>query len=391
MERISSNTNEVDLITIAAALWAKRNVLIASTLSFVVAGILVAFAQTPVYQGRMQISPLSDAELTGFYTWNSGIVELATHSQFNLAGPYTNLKSTRITADSLFDDFLTYFRQGTALNSALQQNSKEIKNFNGNALELSSLLNSMRKNFLLEKNELGEATLTFKTTNRNESIQILSTALDIISQDVKKERVKSINAILAAKAVSQKMQKERLSIDFEAHRKLYELKKEQSLALLREQASVARILNFEKPLGSDSSKQTSNEVVNLEKNTLELFESTYFLLGYSAIEKQIANVADRDNVEFFFVADDAEELILARERLARTDIVKILEPLVDTTPLRDPDFMIVRADLDSIGFASETNKAWLASIISLVGFLISIFATLFAHAYQVRFSNKSAF
>ena len=66
MERISSKSDEIDLLTIALVLWAKRNILMASTLGFIVAGILFAFAQTTVYQGTIAIHPLTDAELAGF-------------------------------------------------------------------------------------------------------------------------------------------------------------------------------------------------------------------------------------------------------------------------------------------------------------------------------------
>ena len=61
MERISPNSDEIDLLAIARLLWTKRYILIGSTLGFVVAGILVAYAQTTIYKGEIVVNSLNES------------------------------------------------------------------------------------------------------------------------------------------------------------------------------------------------------------------------------------------------------------------------------------------------------------------------------------------
>ena len=88
------------------------------------------------------------------------------------------------------------------------------------------------------------------TTDRSESIQILSTVIGAISQVVKEDALRSIDSILATMSLARQMEIEKLSVELEAHKRLYELRKDHSLTLLREQASVARALNLEHPAGN---------------------------------------------------------------------------------------------------------------------------------------------
>ena len=92
---------------------------------------------------------------------------------------------------------------------------------------------------------------------------------------------------------------------------------------MREQASVARILKLERPALSLDFNSTSNGV-GFEENKLDLFESNYFLQGYSAIEKQIANIEIRDEDDFALTIPSAKNLILSRERLVHFNSAKIL-------------------------------------------------------------------
>ena len=310
MERISSKSDDIDLLTIALVLWAKRNTVIASTLGFVVAGILFAHAQTTIYQGKIVINPLTDAELAGFNEWNQGISGATSFDRLGVLTSNTSLHSSKVDSESLLKKFRAYFQRGEALNSALREHSKEIKNFKGDALELATLMAELRRNFMLEESEFGEVSITITSSDKSESLQILSTVVKSISQAVKQDSLQTINSILAAKELSRQLAIKKLSVDLEAYKRLYEFRKNRSLTLLREQASVTRTLGLENPVVSGDRNRTSTGVVNFERNKLDPFESSYFLQGYNAIEKQIANVKIRDEDDINLMTDNAEDLIL---------------------------------------------------------------------------------
>ena len=270
------------------------------------------------------------------------------------------------------------------MNSALRLHSKEIKNFKGDALELATSMASLRGKFMLETDESGEVSITMATTDRSESIQILSTVIGAISQVVKEDALRSIDSILATMSLARQMEIEKLSVELEAHKRLYELRKDHSLTLLREQASVARALNLEHPAGNNVLNQTSTGYGTLGNNLLSPFESAYFLQGYSAIEKQIANVEMREDEDMILLNGQVEDLMLTHERLVRYDMDKILRLLISATPFHDPDFVIIQADLNGVGFVSQTNKAKLTGIISFVGFMLSVITVLVNYGLRQR-------
>ena len=384
MNSTTLKSNEIDLLAIALALWAKRYILIVSTLSFVVAGILYARAQPIVYHGKVVINPLNEAELIGFNEWNQGISKAVSFDRGSVSPAMSNLNYSKVTSTRLFDKFLNHYQRGQALDSALRLHSKEIKNFKGDALELATSMASLRGKFMLETDESGEVSITMATTDRSESIQILSTVIGAISQVVKEDALRSIDSILATMSLARQMEIEKLSVELEAHKRLYELRKDHSLTLLREQASVARALNLEHPAGNNVLNQTSTGYGTLGNNLLSPFESAYFLQGYSAIEKQIANVEMREDEDMTLLNGQVEHLMLTHERLVRYDMNKILRLLISATPFHDPDFVIIQADLNGVGFVSQTNKAKLTGIISFVGFMLSVITVLVNYGLRQR-------
>ena len=245
MEHMSSKANEIDLGTIAQVLWEKRKTLISSILGFIVLGTLLAFAQTTIYKGKLAINPLIEVELIDFENLNQALSGGISVDRFGASTSETLINYSKITSQSLIDKFRAYFKRGKELNSALLQHSEELKNFKGDALELSDSTARLRRNFALEENQLGEISIIITTSNPSESRKILSTAVQAISQAVKRDTLQSINSILAAKEISQRIELERLSVDSEVSERVYEFRKRRSLTLLREQASIARALNTE--------------------------------------------------------------------------------------------------------------------------------------------------
>ena len=85
-----------------------------------------------------------------------------------------------------------------------------------------------------------------------------------------------------------------------------------SLTLLREQADIARKLGIEIPAYTIpfSPRQAQNHEV--PALGLDTFESYYFMQGYSAIEKQIDNIEQRDEDQNSAFVADIDQLVLDR-------------------------------------------------------------------------------
>ena len=88
--------------------------------------------------------------------------------------------------------------------------------------------------------------------------------------------------------------------------------------------------------------QTSTGYGTLGNNLLSPFESAYFLQGYSAIEKQIANVEMRED-EDMIAERTSRRSNVTHERLVRYDMDKILRLLISATL-----FMILTLSLSKL-------------------------------------------
>lgn len=395
MDPTSAKSDEIDLLKVGMTLWAKRNILILCTLGFFTLGVMFALAQTKIYQGRIQVHPLTDAELTGFNDWNQAILKVLPNipndtsnldvdkSDSSQTATKQGLIGTKVTSEILFSKFISHFHRGQALNSSLSQHAEAVKNFKGDSVSRIELMAELRHNFKIIRDGFDGTSITFITSNKIEAIQILETMFNSISQTVKRDSLKTIASIIESEELSRQLELQKLDIEYEAYIRLYDFKKKRSLALMREQAGIARELNLGNPSDNDSLSLSPSGLIN-NNHRLDLFESNYFLQGYSAIEKQIDIVQMRDREFKALIIADVEDLILNRERLELQNTKGMLSPLAEATPFNDADFQIVQTNLNNIQFKPLTNGKLLVGMFTVVGLLLSALAIIIGSIYQSR-------
>ena len=158
---------------------------------------------------------------------------------------------------------------------------------------------------------------------------------------------------------------------------------------MREQAAIARRLGLENPVNALPNEPQSTGIINFERADLDPFESRYFLQGYRAIEKQIANLQQRTESEDGALIKETDPLILERARLQAYDITETLNALLEQVPLNDPDFKIVRPDTSQINFVSESKKMLIIVMAGIAGLLLAMIYILLRHAIQTRKSEMN--
>ena len=158
---------------------------------------------------------------------------------------------------------------------------------------------------------------------------------------------------------------------------------------MREQAAIARRLGLENPVNALPNEPQSTGIINFERPDLDPFESRYFLQGYRAIEKQIANLQQRTESEDGALIKEADPLILEQARLQAYDITETLNALLEQVPLNDPDFKIVRPDTSRINFVSESKKMLIIVMAGIAGLLLAMIYILLGHAIQTRKSEMN--
>ena len=90
------------------------------------------------------------------------------------------------------------------MNAALRQHSREIRNFEGDAQERTELINKLRSTFLIKVDESDKVTINITTSDKSESIQILETALNLISKTVKHEKESELVSVLGSAGIEPK-------------------------------------------------------------------------------------------------------------------------------------------------------------------------------------------
>ena len=374
----SSSSDEIDLLELLLILWKRRIMLGLSALAFFSLGVLLALAHTPTYKGQVQVHQLNEIEMAGFDTWNQG-VRIATSSTLpmtmkTLVWPSdTNIDLSSITSKSLADTFNASYQRGDALVAALRKHSTAVQNFNGDEEELDLMLSEMANDFALnEDSKSRKVSIVFTTSDKAESSKILSSTLDMISSNSKADVLRSIQSKLEAARLSRELELGRIATEFEGYSQIYEARKKRSLTLLREQANIARELGIEHPTYSMQNSSRQAQIYDIPEVGLDTFESHYFLQGYRAIEKQIANIEQRNDNQNSTLFAEIDQLVLNRTLVEKNNVLEMMTPLMATLPLHNQDFSLVRVDLGKTKFESDGSRRLIAIFVTLVGLLITV-------------------
>lgn len=386
IDQTSTSRDEINLLDLMLILWKKRITLLISAAVSAVVGVLLALDYTPTYKGQVQLHPLNEVEMAGFNAWNQG-VKISNRQAPTLASDillgesHAGVELSSITSKSLADAFIANYERGDSLVAALRMHSTAVQNFNGDEAELSLMLSEMAKNFALEEGDnSANVKIVFTTSNKAESFQILSSALDLVFSKTKADKLRSIQSKLEATELSRRLELDRIRKKFEGYMRLYEARKERSLTLLREQAEIARELGIETP-----DRQTQGQ--EMPAPSLGLFESNYFLQGYRAIDKQISNIEQREDNQNPNLVDEIDQLVLDRAIMQARNILEMMTPLKEKLPLHDPDFRLVRVDLSSTTFESDGKRRLIAILVTLVGMLIAVVFVLASNAMKRRIAG----
>ena len=359
-------------------LWKRRIILGVSGLVFFSLGVLLALVHTPTYKGQVQVHQLNENEMAGFDAWNQG-VRMSTRSALpmtmeTLVWPSdTNIDLSSITSKSLADTFNASYQRGDALVAALRKHSTAVQNFNGDEEELDLMLSEMANDFALnEDSKSRKVSIVFTTSDKAESSKILSSTLGMISSNSKADLLRSIQSKLEAARLFRELELGRIATEFEGYSQIYEARKKRSLTLLREQANIARELDIENPKYSMQNSSGQTQIYEIPKVPLGTFESHYFLQGYSAIEKQIANIEKRNDNQNSTLFADVDQLVLNRTLLEKNNVLEMMTPLMAKLPLHNQDFSLVRVDLGKTKFESDGSRRLIAIFVTLVGLLITV-------------------
>jgi LPS O-antigen subunit length determinant protein (WzzB/FepE family) len=243
--------------------------------------------------------------------------------------------------------------------------------------------------------------LNITTQNTDMASQIITDSLVLSNQTVNKQMATTFQRRSDEKSRLNKFAIEDLELNKQRALSQYEINNRSRLALLNEQAQIARSLGLNKgSLSTQPYVNTSTTVLSSvftiededegveKKNKKKQYEpyvapkigneAPLYLRGYVAIEKEMIILESRKSPESFIpqlaVIADAKLQILHDKTVTRAD------ELLANTPIGTEQFSAVVYDLASVEYKSKTKVTLVLALAVVLGGMLGIFVLLIRNA-----------
>lgn len=317
------NFDDLRLGELIRILWNSRLLMAVVAAIFVVMGCVAYFLVPPTFVSKVSIYPLQQTQFA------------------NYAGLTAEKGAFPYTPATLFSEFSSHLMDVDRLSAIAEKSGVIERQLDNDAiynLRMARFISGIQ--FTTPKPpeaQAGQLFLHIEAKARNQvALQmfmrqlLLSASADMagaLSKEVR-ERASDLKSQLGAQIA-------KLKVDIEARRRTAENVRMDDVTRLSEQATIARSLGIEKPLGlrvveaAEQGKTTSAQINNSGDN-----DQPDYLQGYAALEERIAVLQNRKSGDPFIedLRNLEQQLYIAQNDPRPSHIVSLLE----LSPLRDP-------------------------------------------------------
>jgi LPS O-antigen subunit length determinant protein (WzzB/FepE family) len=203
---------------------------------------------------------------------------------------------------------------------------------------------------------------------------IVADALELANQKISNELLKSFERLQNEHARTIKFGLEDLAFEYERAQAKYQSTVDNQLALLKEQASLARTLDIKKrSLFTETYSNTSETNSSVGASSLSTVntDAPTYLRGYIALEKEFDTLDTRKNPENFIpglVGIENARLILLQDTK-----IKRARYLMALTPIGSDVFTAVTYDIASLNFTSNQKTSLVLALSLVLGGMLGVF------------------
>lgn len=359
-------SDEIDLLELLEILWqAKWGVGAISALAGLGAWIFLTITPSN-YIGELQISALDNSQIAAYATLNDtpGI------SRPIYSGEAIIGQEGVILSENLFQAVLDEIARGRVFKDAHEKVDPAFLEFIGSDRDFKEALNKKAKSYeYTADNKTGRSgKISFETSDRQNAEHILKTAFARLTEKIRRDNLAAVGGLQKSIETSLAFSIEEVETAIGNAEKKYLTEMNSHLAILREQAAIARELNIVTPGRSEINYQVS--LGDSQENWPPLY-----LRGFKALEKEIELIENRGTGEKLIpfiegYLEMAEQLTLLKsdKRLER------IATGVAVSPLANADsFQPANINFESIVYEPTIDKKL---IVILITFLAAIFASL---------------
>ena len=363
--------DEIDLGKIILDLWEGKWKIITSTIiAFIISLGFVFFKPQPSYRAITEIKPISSIDARKYNSLNS--------FDFFKITPQTllNLYIEQVESKSLFIDVI----KDLEIYKKSDYDTEE--DYDNAILTLVSEIevlfpndNDNRKN---EDNRKYHQIL-FSHTDQELWKNILTEFHKINQEFLREEFIDSFNQKILIERSKNKFDLEDIEKNINAQKIVYNLKIQNRLAFLEEQAQLARTLGIKKNTFETQNFDGKNfTITNIDT------KSPFYLRGYDSIEKEISLIKSRKEEKNYI--NELVELEQKKYLLNEDKNLERIEKLFLNTPvIQKENFVAVYLNIAETKFEYDNNQKYTTLILAIfLGLFIGSFYVLISNALKNR-------
>ena len=387
-------SDEIDLIELIENIWDGKWLITAITAVFAILSVGVVFQIPPSFEGSLRITALSSQEMAPYQALNN----TPDISEPIYAGEVLIGQKGVVSREDFFAAFEEEVLQKLIFGAAHASLDPTFANFDGSREVLTRNLAGIGQNYEFARTSESTASteqrvisgeLTFRTSDRELAIDILELALTAANENIRLANLEAISELKHSIETSLQFESDEVTREIENALATYEVRTATYLALLKEQAAIARQLGI-----ADYQLGAATQVgidISIENDTSETPSSytTLYLRGYKALEQEIAliNARGKGADAYPFIPSYAQ--LFARKQTLETDRrLERIDKGLALSPLISPKkFKAINYDLDTLIFKTSTNKGLIVILATLMGGVIAVIFVLLRHTLVQRNQN----
>ena len=363
--------DEIDLFALFQTVWDGKWIIFLFTLCSITFGGAYAFLFPTTYNGKLIFSEVSEEDISKFSTLNIAYNKIVESEKV-------------VSGKELLIDFIREFNDYEELKHFVVKFSKEYNSFEGTEDEKRVLSIELAKIYEIMPPSKDETNyhIKFETNDTKESFNIIENALLDIITNVHQSNLRRLENLKSGAISDIQNQIQTIEQKLNAIRNSIDLENNWQLAILKEQAALARELGIEhNSLDTASSSRVSAVTVNVDTDI------PYYLRGYRAIEKEISLINGRKGDEKYLFSYEYVNLSNQLLKLKADVRVQIVDEAIKNSPF-NKSFIPIDYHLDLIEFKSQKKTNLILALSIVLGLMVGGMFILMRKGFQ-NYKNKN--
>ena len=384
-----SGDDEVDLLRLLETIWnGKWKIILIVSFSLISVYGFNLLKPNTSFIATTEIKPITSVEFDKYRLFNASLQIIKKKEQEK----EEILNIFEVSENSLLNLYLEKIEEGSLLEEGIIKfNLIDRDNFDDEGMYKSSVIKFASEIKILKPNTDGKINnenspnriITAEYNDKQKWLQLVSFVNNQSNKKVRNTLTKRFETIMNVQNQKRNFAITDIETKINNVKEDYKIITKNRLALLNEQASIARKLNIDVNTINaetfDAQNMTLTNVLNRD--------TPLYLRGYIAIEEEIRLIKNRKDKTAF--TDNLHSLEKEKRKLEQDKTLKRAKRLFLKTPLKGNDFKAARLKAETTDFKSNNNIILRYFLTICFGGMLGIAYVLISNAFSNRKRNSA--